>query len=58
MSGSLLFVEDDLSVEEATSLLLERAGQHQIEHHDIEVPVGEHLECLPAVGHTPGRTTT
>src|SRR5918996_1690463 len=26
MSGSILFVEDDMSVQEATSLLLERAG--------------------------------
>ncbi len=28
MSGNILFVEDDLSVQEATSLLLERAGMH------------------------------
>jgi two-component system response regulator MtrA len=28
MSGSILFVEDDMSVQEATSLLLERAGLH------------------------------
>ena len=28
MSGNILFVEDDMSVQEATSLLLDRAGMH------------------------------